>query len=399
MKRQAEFLQAAGGEMSQERDPAQKDAALFESQETKLKSIQEDIRKIQNIDEIETLLEMYVKDLDGLDQQVKRGSIDKATFLLRQNDMVNQMNEIMDKQDQLAIRIKNNGGDQSLALQKAVMLSKSIQAESQIQQRQQGIHSLQYAGTKEDLKNATLKSQPASMGEYDEHRKTALSSVADQRMLLAGNLSSLTYVQNIDEKVLLKTQQHINSQTQGLETLNVHIKFKEEEGEGLVGIKGWLEITDHKARLLQKRGKTGERVKNPSKRVVQFDFKNHWKERRNIDHFKHNFVERGKEYLSQLEFEGAPYASHIECMKVVIQDIAKSTMSGQHARAPSNDYNTTDPQHVGSVSLGSERLINQTLDQQLASVDTGKAGRFARNTFEGDGLGDTRRAISILHKN
>lgn len=40
---------------------------------------------------------MYVKDLDGLDQQVKRGSIDKATFLLKQNGMVNQMNEIMDK--------------------------------------------------------------------------------------------------------------------------------------------------------------------------------------------------------------------------------------------------------------------------------------------------------------
>lgn len=67
MKRQAEFLQADLGEMSQERDPAKQDMAVLESQETKLKSIQEDIRKIQNIDEIETLLEMYVKDLDQLD--------------------------------------------------------------------------------------------------------------------------------------------------------------------------------------------------------------------------------------------------------------------------------------------------------------------------------------------
>jgi len=92
---------------------------------------------------------------------------------------------------------------------------------------------------------------------------------------------------------------------------------------------------------MQKKGKSGEILKNPSKRVVQFDFKNHWKERRNIDHFKYNFVQQGKEYLSQLDFEGAPYSSHIECMKVVIQDIAKSTMSGQ-MRAPSNDYNQTN---------------------------------------------------------
>lgn len=115
---------------------------------------------------------------------------------------------------------------------------------------------------------------------------------------------------------------------------------------------------------MQKKGKSGEIVKNPSKRVVQFDFKNHWKERKNIDHFKYNFVQQGKEYLSQLDFETAPYQSHIECMKVVIQETAKTTMSGQF-RAPSNEYNPTNTQHVGSVSLGSERLINQnqTLDQ------------------------------------
>ena len=58
MKKQAEYLQANNNELSHE--PTE----VFESQETKLKSIQEDIRKIQNIDEIEVLLEAYIKDLD-----------------------------------------------------------------------------------------------------------------------------------------------------------------------------------------------------------------------------------------------------------------------------------------------------------------------------------------------
>jgi len=62
--------------------------------------------------------------------------------------------------------------------------------------------------------------------------------------------------------------------------------------------------------------------------VVQFDFKNHWKERRNIDNFKINFVTQAKDYLTQLEFENAPYQNHIDCMKLVIQDIAKTTMMG-----------------------------------------------------------------------